>query len=75
MFEKPVEVSDGSLGWQVRLIKDANGKQVTFNDGVSFRSPCFAGAMTGDTWVVKYEPGQACFGQIRKAILLDPVGR
>ena len=34
--------------WQIRAIISASGESVTLDDGVSFASPCFAGAQIGD---------------------------
>ncbi len=68
-------LSSGSLGWQIRKIMKSNGVTVMLDDGVSFDSPCFSGAMAGDIWAVKHEPGVACFGSIKQAVLLQPVGR
>ena len=70
-----VLLSDGSLGWTIRKIKSTDGRSVQLDDGVSFYSECFAGAMAGDTWAVRHEGGGACFGIVRQAILLQPVGR
>lgn len=67
--------SDGKLGWVIRRIERARHESVTLNDGVSFCSPCFAGAAEGDIWAVCHEPGIACFGQVRRAILLEPARR
>jgi len=69
------EMSDGSIGWAIRIIKSVSGESVQLNDGVSFFSPCFNGARPGDIWAVKHEPGIGCFGQVRQAILLQPAGR
>ena len=67
--------SEGSLGWTIRQIISVNGTSVELNDYVSFSSECFAGAVAGDIWAVKHEPGAGCFGCVRQAILLQPVGR
>lgn len=67
--------SDGKLGWAIRRIERASNDSVTLNDGVSFCSPCFAGAVEGDIWAVCHESGGACFGQVRRAILLEPARR
>jgi len=62
-------------GWKIRTIKAASNESVMLDDNVSFASPCFAGAKKGDTWAVRHEPGAACFGQVRQAILLQPADR
>lgn len=62
-------ISDGSLGWTIRKIK-AIGRDgsVTLNDGISFRSPCFAAAKVGEIWAVKHEPcAWFAFGAINQA--------
>ena len=61
------DMSDPKLGWQLRRIKEARFGSVELNDGVSFESPCFKGARTGDVWLVKHEEGQGCFGAIKEA--------
>ena len=66
------EQSNPRLGWTIRRIMRANGDSVTLNDGVSFCSPCFAGAFAGDIWAVCHTAGGACFGQAGRAILLEP---
>lgn len=68
-------LSSGDLGWQIRKIKYSNGDQVMLNDGVSFTSPCFAGAMPGDLWAVKHEPGNGCYGCVKSAVLLESYRR
>jgi hypothetical protein len=67
------EQSRPELGWAIRRITNATADSVTLNDGVNFCSPCFEGAAVGDTWAVFHEAGGACFGQVRRAVLLDPV--
>ena len=67
-----VETSHGSIGWAVRRIDRATEHSVTLNDGVSFSSPCFAGAKEGEIWAVKHEHGAACFGAVNRAVLLEP---
>ncbi len=66
------EQSNGDLGWTIRRIEKAENESVILNDGVSFCSPCFARAVKGDIWAVYHESGIGCFGQIRRAILLEP---
>jgi hypothetical protein len=62
-------------GWKIRTIKAASENSVTLDDSVSFSGHCFAGAQVGDIWAVKHEKGDACFGKVRQAILLQPAGR
>jgi hypothetical protein len=66
--------SDKSLGWTIRRIESVGNGGVTLNDGVTFYSPCFAGAAAGDIWAVCHEAGVTCgcFGEVRRAVLLEP---
>ena len=65
-------LSDKSIGWAIRKIARVTDQTVELNDGVSFDSPCFAGARAGDIWAVCHEGGTGCFGRVRRAILLEP---
>jgi hypothetical protein len=66
-------ISSGDLGWTIRRIDGVSASgAVRLNDGVSFASPCFEGARTGDIWAVKYKPSFGGFGKIEQAILLAP---
>lgn len=67
---KPI-ISGSEIGWIVRKVIDVEGKAVTLDDGVCFRSKCFSGAKPNDIWAVKHEKGGACFGKIEQAMLLE----
>jgi hypothetical protein len=59
-------------GWRVVKIIRVDREAVTLDTGISFYSPCFAGAKVGDIWAAKLEDaGPFVFGMIREAYLLE----
>lgn len=65
------QLTDGGVGWAIRVIIRVQACAVTLNDGVSFSSPCFAGAAVGDVWAVHHEGGSACYGKVVEAVRLQ----